>query len=66
MNSTVLVRALWQSVVSAIIAAIIYIVIYAITSKGSFFLQGTLLVAGITFVIAFLLNLFFSVVFAKR
>ena len=66
MNTSILVRAVWQSVISAIIAAIIYIVIYMITSKGSFFLLGTLLVAGGTFVIAFLLNLFFSVVFARR
>ena len=66
MNTTILVRALWQSLISAIIAGIIYSVIYAITSKGSFFLVGTLLVAGGTFVVAFLINLFFSVVFARK
>ena len=66
MNTSILVRALWLSVISAIIAAIIFIIIYALTSNGSFFLPGTLLVAAGTFVVAFLLNLFFSMIFGRK
>ena len=66
MNTNMLVRALWQSLISAIIAGIIYIVISALTNKGSVFLLGTLLVAGGTFVVAFLINLFFSVAFGRK
>ncbi|MEO8956711.1 MAG: hypothetical protein ABI396_06880 [Ktedonobacteraceae bacterium] len=66
MNTNMLVRALWQSLISVIIAVIIYIVISAITSKGSVFFLGTLLVAGGTFVVAFLISLIFSVVFGRK
>ena len=67
MNSTILVRALWLSLTSAIIAGIIYTVIFAITSKGlNGFIQGALVVAGITFIVAFLLNIIFSMIFGRR
>ena len=67
MNSNILVRALWLSLTSAIIAGIIYTVIFAITSQGlNGFLQGALVIAGITFVVAFLLNIIFSMFFARR
>lgn len=67
MNRNYLVRALWQSLISAIIAGIIYIVIYAITSKGlNGFIQGTLVIAAITFVVAFLLHIVFSLFFGRR
>jgi hypothetical protein len=66
MNTNILVRALWQSLISAIIAGIIYIVIYAITSNGSIFILGTLLVAVGTFVVAFVINLIFSVAFGRK
>lgn len=67
MNRNMAARVLWQSVISAIIAGIIYTVIFAITSKGfNGFLQGALVVAGITFVVAFLLNVIFSVAFMRK
>jgi len=67
MNRKYVVRALWQSVMSAIIAGIIYIVIFAITSKGvNGFIEGALVVAGITFVVAFLLHIIFSLLFGRR
>ncbi len=67
MNSNILVRALWLSLISAIIAGIIYTVIFAITSKGlNGFIQGALVIAGITFVVAFLLNIIFSAAFGRR
>lgn len=66
MSTSLLVRALWQSAISAMLAAIIYIIIYAITTKGGFFLLGTLLVAGGTLVVAFLINLIFSRIFGRK
>jgi hypothetical protein len=67
MNSTILVRALWLSLTSALIAGIIYTVIFAITTKGlNGFIQGALVVAGITFVVAFLLNIMFSAVLGRK
>jgi len=67
MNRNMAARVLWQSVFSAIIAGIIYTVIFAITSKGfNGFIQGALVVAGITFVVAFLLNVIFSVAFMRK
>lgn len=67
MNRQYVVRAVWQSLLSAIIAGIIYTVIFAITSKGfNGFLQGALVIAGITFVVAFLLPIMFSMLFGKR
>jgi K+-transporting ATPase c subunit len=61
MNRNYVVRAVWQSLLSAIIAGIIYTVVFAITSKGfNDFLQGALVTAGITFVVAFLLQAFTS------
>jgi phosphotransferase system glucose/maltose/N-acetylglucosamine-specific IIC component len=67
MNRNMAARVLWQSVISAIIAGIIYTVIFAITSKGfNGFIQGALVVAGITFVVAFLLNVIFSVAFMRK
>ncbi|HLX59599.1 MAG TPA: hypothetical protein VKR83_21475 [Ktedonobacteraceae bacterium] len=67
MDSNMLVRALWLSLISAIIAGIIYTVIFAITSKGlNGFIQGALVVAGITFVVAFLLNIIFSMISGRR
>lgn len=67
MNRNYVVRAVWQSVLSAIIAGIIYTIIFAITSKGfNGFLQGAFVIAGITFVVAFLLHIIFSMVFGKR
>ncbi|HEU5379305.1 MAG TPA: hypothetical protein VFV38_28115 [Ktedonobacteraceae bacterium] len=67
MNRQYVVRAVWQSLLSAIIAGIIYTVIFAITSKGfNGFLQGALVIAGITFVVAFLLHIMFSMLFGKR
>jgi phosphotransferase system glucose/maltose/N-acetylglucosamine-specific IIC component len=67
MNRNYVIRALWQSLLSAIIAGIIYTVIYAITSKGlNGFVQGALVIAGITFVVAFLLHIIFSLLFGRR
>ena len=67
MNRNYVVRALWQSLLSAIIAGIIYTVIYAVTSKGlNGFVQGALVIAGITFVVAFLLHIIFSMLFGRR
>ena len=67
MNRNMAARVLWQSVFSGIIAGIIYTVIFAITSKGfNGFIQGALVVAGITFVVAFLLNVIFSVAFMRK
>lgn len=67
MNRNFLVRALWQSVISAIIAGIIYTIIYAITSKGfNGFIQGALVIAGITFVVAFLIHIIVSMIFGRR
>jgi phosphotransferase system glucose/maltose/N-acetylglucosamine-specific IIC component len=67
MNRNYVVRALWQSLISAIIAGIIYTVIFAITSKGlNGFIQGALVIAGITFVVAFLLHIIFSMLFGRR
>ena len=67
MNRNFLVRALWQSLISAIIAGIIYTVIFAITSKGlNGFISGALVIAGITFVVAFLLHIIFSTIFGRR
>jgi phosphotransferase system glucose/maltose/N-acetylglucosamine-specific IIC component len=67
MNRNYVIRALWQSLLSAIIAGIIYTVIYAITSKGlNGFVQGALVIAGITFVVAFLLHIVFSLLFGRR
>jgi hypothetical protein len=66
MNTNVLIRAAWQSLISAIIAGIIYLVIYASINKGSVFILGTLLVAGCTFVIAFILTLIFSMLFGRK
>lgn len=67
MNRNYVVRALWQSFMSAVIAGIIYTIIYAITSKGlNGFIQGALVIAGITFVVAFLLHIIFSMLFGRR
>lgn len=67
MNRNYVVRALWQSLMSAIIAGIIYTVIFAITSKGfTGFLQGALVVAGITFVVAFLIHIMYATLFGRR
>ena len=67
MNRNYIVRALWQSLISAIIAGIIYTVIFEITSKGlKGFIQGALVIAGITFVVAFLLHIIFSMLFGRR
>ena len=67
MNRNTISRVLWQSFISAIIAGIIYIIIFAITSKGlNGFIQGTLVVAGITFVVAFLINIIISVTFMRK
>ena len=67
MNRNVLVRALWQSLISAIFAGIIYTIIFAITSQSlNGFIGFALLVAGITFVVAFILNIFFSTLFRSR
>ena len=67
MNRNYIVRALWQSLISAIIAGIIYTVIFEITSKGlNGFIQGALVIAGITFVVAFLLHIIFSMLFGRR
>jgi hypothetical protein len=67
MNRNYFVRALSQSVISAVIAAIIFIVIFEISSRGSgSFIQGTLVVAGITFVVALLIHIIYGMLFAKR
>ena len=67
MNRNYFARAVWQSVLSAIIAGIIYTVIFAITSNGfNGVLQGALVIAGITFVVAVLLHIIFSMLFGRR
>lgn len=67
MNRNSVVRALWQSLIAAVIAGIIYTIIYAVTSKGlNGFIQGALVIAGITLVVAFLLNIIFSMLFRRR
>jgi amino acid transporter len=67
MNRNYGVRALWQSFMSAILAGSIYTIIYAVTSKGlNGFIEGALVIAGITFVVALLLHILFSMLFGRR
>ena len=66
MNRDYSVSALRQSFISAIIAGVIYTILFAITSNGlNGSMQGALVIAGITFVVAFFLHIIFSMLFRR-
>ena len=60
MKKKFVIQALWQSVVSAVIAGVIYVIICVATGQSvGDSSKGALIIAGMTFVVAFLLGLLF-------